>query len=80
MQDHRYAFEVEATPQEVWAVFFAPKHKGQVLEHHGVRIEILHVGDETGEGLVRHCTFRVPHYLLSGGIGVIVLLHTAQRH
>ena len=32
-----------------------------------VTIEILHPGDEIGEGLVRHCTFRVPRYLLSGG-------------
>jgi hypothetical protein len=34
-----------------------------------VTIEILHYGDEHGEGLIRHCTFRVPRYLLSGGVG-----------
>lgn len=32
-------------------------------------IEILHPGDEVGEGLVRHCTFPVPKFLLSGGVG-----------
>ena len=26
-------------------------------------------GDEVGEGLVRHCHFRVPKWLLSGGVG-----------
>lgn len=33
-------------------------------------IEILHPGDEVGEGLIRHCTFRVPRYLCTGGVGV----------
>jgi len=33
------------------------------------RIEILHPGDEVGEGLVRHCTFPVPRWLLTGGVG-----------
>jgi hypothetical protein len=35
-----------------------------------VTIEILHPGDRVGEGLVRHCTFPVPRWLLSGGRGV----------
>ena len=67
MQDHSYSFELDATPDEIWAVFWAPKKRGQVIEHGDVRIEILHPGDATGEGLVRHCHFRVPYYLLSGG-------------
>jgi hypothetical protein len=66
MQDHRYSFEVDATPEELWRLFWGKK-KGEVMEHGDVRIEILHAGDETGEGLVRHCHFRVPKYLLSGG-------------
>ena len=69
MQDHRYSFEMEATPDEIWAVFWSPKTRGQVMEHGDVRIEILHPGDDTGEGLVRYCHFRVPRYLLSGGRG-----------
>jgi hypothetical protein len=69
MQDHRYSFEVDATPREVWQVFWSPKHRGQVIEHGDVRIEIYHPGDAIGEGLVRHCHFRVPRYLLSGGVG-----------
>jgi hypothetical protein len=35
----------------------------------GTRIEILHPGDEVGEGLVRHCHFPVPRVLGSGGVG-----------
>jgi hypothetical protein len=35
-----------------------------------VTIDILLPGDENGEGLVRHCTFPVPRWLLSGGRGV----------
>ena len=69
MQDHRYAFEIDATPREVWAVFWPRRKRGQVTEHGDVRIEILHPGDDSGEGLVRHCWFRVPRYLLSGGVG-----------
>ena len=67
MQDHRYSFEIDATPEELWRKFFAPKSRGDVIQHRGVRIEILHPGDERGEGLVRHCHFPVPWYLISGG-------------
>ena len=38
------------------------------IEHGPVTIEILHEGDENSAGLVRHCFFRVPKYLLSGGV------------
>jgi len=67
MQDHQYSFTVEATPREVWNVFWGNRRK--VVEHGDVRIEILHFGDESGNGLIRHCHFRVPRYLLSGGVG-----------
>ena len=33
MQDHRYSFEIDATPEELWAVFWSPKKRGQVIEH-----------------------------------------------
>ena len=64
---HQYAVEVKGTPEEVWSLFWyrGPRPPGPG----GVHIEILHPGDEVGEGLVRHCTFRVPRYLLTGGVG-----------
>jgi hypothetical protein len=68
MQDHRFSIEVEGTPEEVWGVFWA--HRSGKREHNGVTIEILHPGTDEGEGLVRHCTFPVPKWLLSGGRGV----------
>jgi hypothetical protein len=73
VQEHRYSFVVDATPAEVWKVLHPrrPRHLApgevQVIEHGEVRIEILHPGDEHGDGLVRHCEFPVPRYLLSGG-------------
>lgn len=67
MQDHSYAFVVDATPREIWALFWNRRRRD--IQHGDVRIQILHPGDETGNGLVRHCTFRVPRYLLSGGVG-----------
>lgn len=74
MQDHSYAFVIDATPEEVWGVLH-PKRPANlppgdpwVIEHGDVRIEILHPGDQHGDGLVRHCYFRVPRYLLSGGV------------
>jgi hypothetical protein len=67
MQDHRYAFEIDATPEELWTIFWS--HREGVVVHGDVRIEILHPGDATGNGLIRHCHFRVPRYLLSGGVG-----------
>ena len=52
MQDHRYSFDVDASPEDIWSVFWGRK-TGDVIEHGNVRIEILHGGDETGEGLIR---------------------------
>ncbi len=63
MQDHRYSFEIEATPEEIWPIFWSRRN----VEHGDVKIEILHPGDEVGNGLVRRTQFRVPWYLLSGG-------------
>ena len=67
MQDHSFSFEVDAAPREIWSLFWG--HRNRVVEHGDVRIEYLHWGDETGEGRIRHCHFRVPRYLLSGGVG-----------
>jgi len=82
VQEHRYSFEVDATPEEIWGVMHQrpkdlPSGEREVgefgpicrkIEHGSVTIEILHEGDEHGAGLVRHCFFQVPKYLLSGGV------------
>lgn len=67
MQRHEYSVVVNAPPQEVWDVFWyrAPDRPQAKLG----RIDILHPGNEVGEGLVRHCEFSVPKWLLSGGRG-----------
>ncbi len=65
MQDHRFDFVVDGTPEEVWDVIWGRMRKGVRTED--VTIEILHQGDEQGNGLVRTCHFRVPRYLLSKG-------------
>ncbi|MEY2421542.1 MAG: hypothetical protein QOI95_1609 [Acidimicrobiaceae bacterium] len=74
MREHSYSFEVDATPEEVWRALHPrprPSKAGEhrVIEHGDVRIEIINEGDENGEGLVRTCTFPVPKFLLSGGVG-----------
>jgi len=58
---------------EVWSVWCPPvpelpAGEIEIREHGAVRIEILHQGDEHHEGLVRHCYFPVPKYLLSRGV------------
>ncbi|MDQ6696739.1 MAG: SRPBCC family protein [Actinomycetota bacterium] len=76
MQHHEFSFEIEASRDEVWyALHPRPRPRRglsgerRVLEHGGVRIEIINEGDDKGEGLVRTCTYRVPRLLLSGGVG-----------
>jgi hypothetical protein len=64
MQEHEHHLDVDGTPEEVWALFW---YRGPRPKSGPVTIDILHPGDDVGEGLVRHCTFRVPRYLLSGG-------------
>jgi hypothetical protein len=65
LQEHRFDFVVEGTPEEVWDALW--KYTRMDIETDTVKIEILHPGDEAGNGLVRHCHFPVPKYLLSGG-------------
>lgn len=65
MQDHRFDFVVDGSPDEVWDVIWRRMRKG--VETETVKIQILHQGDEEGNGLVRHCDFPVPKYLLSKG-------------
>jgi hypothetical protein len=67
MQEHHYSFEVDATPEEVWEVFWY--HGPDKPKTPGVDIEILHPGNDIGDGLVRHCRFPVPKILGSGGVG-----------
>lgn len=74
MQRHEFWFEIDATPEEVWQALHPrvprrPAGEHRVIEYGGVRIEIVNEGDEKGEGLVRRCTFAVPRWLLSGGVG-----------
>jgi hypothetical protein len=74
MREHTFSFEVDATPDEVWRALHPPPRatvpgEQRVIEHGDVRIEIINEGDEKGEGLVRTCTFPVPKFLLSGGVG-----------
>jgi hypothetical protein len=83
VQEHRYSFEIDAAPEEIWAVMHrrppartdgAPREVGEygpivrTIRHGDVTIEILHEGDEQGDGLVRHCYFKVPKYLLTKGV------------
>lgn len=65
MQDHRFDFIVDGTPGEVWDVYWKGMRAG--ITSDTVTITILHQGDEAGNGLVRHCRFPVPKYLLSRG-------------
>jgi hypothetical protein len=67
VQRHEYSVDVNAPPEEVWEVFWyrAPDRPQAKIG----RIDILHPGNEVGEGLVRHCEFPVPKWLLSGGRG-----------
>ena len=65
MQVHNFDFVVDGTPEEVWDVIWKRTRVG--VETDTVSIEIFHPGDEEGNGLVRHCHFPVPKYLLSKG-------------
>jgi hypothetical protein len=69
VQHHEFSVDVDAAPPDVWEVFWYRAPDRPQPRDVRTRIEILHPGDEIGEGLVRHCTFPVPRWLLSGGVG-----------
>ena len=84
LQEHSFSIEVDASPEEVWEVFW---YRGNDRPKNKIgTIDILHPGDEVGNGLVRHCTFPVPRFLLSGGVGqswewlTEVKLHESWRY
>jgi hypothetical protein len=67
MQVHHYDVTVDAPPADVWEVFWywGPDRPQPKL----ATIERILPDDGTGKGLVRHCTFRVPKWLGTGGKG-----------
>ncbi|GIU85554.1 MAG: hypothetical protein KatS3mg009_0069 [Acidimicrobiia bacterium] len=69
MQRHEFSVVLGAPPAEVWEVFWYRGPDRPQPRDGRTRIEILHPGDEVGNGLVRHCTFPVPRWLGSGGVG-----------
>ena len=69
MQRHEFSFELDAPPEEVWNVFWYRAPDRPQPKDVKTRIEILHPGDEIGNGLVRHCYFPVPWWLGSKGVG-----------
>jgi hypothetical protein len=66
VQEHHYFVDIDATVDELWQLFWA---RIPHTETGDVTIDILYPGNEIGDGLIRHCTFRVPRYLLTGGSG-----------
>lgn len=74
MQRFETSFVLEALPAEVWQLWFPARPPDlqpgemQIIERDDVRIEILHPGNEVHDGLVRHCCYPIPKYLLSGGV------------
>ena len=66
MQEHHYFVDIGATVDELWQLFWA---RLPHTETGDVTIDILYPGNDIGDGLIRHCTFRVPRYLLTGGKG-----------
>jgi hypothetical protein len=69
VQRHEFSVVLDAAPPEVWEVFWYREADRPQPRDVKTRIDILHPGDADGNGLVRHCTFPVPRWLLSGGIG-----------
>ncbi|HMJ76090.1 MAG TPA: hypothetical protein VK507_08960 [Iamia sp.] len=71
-REHTLELVVDAEVPKVWRALHRPRPAGTELpwrfDYPGGSIEILLDGDEAGQGLVRACTFRVPRYLLSGGV------------
>jgi hypothetical protein len=59
MQEHRYSFDMPHPAQRVWALFqdydrwtdYAPMV---------IRVEVLHPGDEHGNGLLRRVVYKMP--------------------
>lgn len=69
---HDVSWEIDATPEEIWAIFHPNgnfDHRAttlfnpRVIEHGNVRIEIINEGDTNGQGLVRRTWYAVPWYL-----------------
>jgi hypothetical protein len=74
MREFQTSLVMDASPAEIWQLWFLPPPPDlspgeiQVLEVEDVRIEIVHQGDEIHEGLVRHCYYPIPKYLMSKGV------------
>jgi hypothetical protein len=72
MHEHAMELIVDAEVPAVWRTLHPRRPPGAELpwriDYPGGTIEVVADGDAAGQGLVRLCTFRVPRYLLSGGV------------
>jgi hypothetical protein len=71
MREHALEMIVDAEVPAVWRTLHPRRPGAEVpwrIDYAGGTIEVLTDADEAGQGLVRLCTFRVPRYLLSGGV------------
>jgi hypothetical protein len=74
VQRHESSFCVEASPAEIWLLWFPPRpadlppEEMQVLEMDDIRIEIMFSGNDIHDGLVRHCRYAIPKYMMTGGV------------
>ena len=57
MQEHHSFVDIDASVDELWQLFWA---RIPHTETGDVTIDILYPGNEIGDGLIRHCVFRVP--------------------
>jgi hypothetical protein len=72
MHEHALEMIVDAEVPAVWRTLHPRRPPGAEvpwrIDYAGGTIEVLTDADEAGQELVRLCTFRVPRYLLSGGV------------
>jgi hypothetical protein len=66
MHEHQFSFDINGRKEHIWAVLWG-KQTGDVTAMADLRVEILHGGDQNGNGLIRHKQYTVPRYLLSRG-------------
>jgi hypothetical protein len=73
VQVREFSFAVQGERADIWSILhprFRRNATGEnrVLRHGDLTIEIVHAGDEHGEGLVRTCTYRMPRYVAPSGV------------
>ena len=79
MREHAYAFELPHAAARVWALM-QDYDRWSVYAPMVLRVEVLHAGDERGNGLLRRVSYRLPLGRVGSALELVTEVEPARSY